>query len=338
MNTISLRKIFNNIIEGKKVDKTLVLPITTIALKEYKKKYNAYFPDIYTDAEKMYKLSIAPHIESKIEGANVPFDMTLEAEALGCTIDLRGGDLTPEVIESPFKNLDAISIPDDLFNTDRIQVFLDTIDLIRENYSQLPIIIGIVGPFTLLGQLIGIEKLLKLLKSELYAIEDALVVLSEAQIEFIKIIEEHDVDAIVVCEPSCTSDLLDPNIFRDIVQLELEEIKENISVASILHICGNTNPIIEDMLSMEFDAISFEDAVDVKDAYTIRENIASSTKLCGNVATNTLLNSSPLEVEKEVKYALDNGIDILCSSCSVPPLTNEENVRCMVESRDKFSS
>lgn len=286
----------------------------------------------------MYQLSVAPHIESNIEGANVPFDMTLEAEALGCTIDLRSGDLTPEVIKSPYANLEDIQIPNTFPKTDRIKIFMDTIDLIRKNYPDLPIMVGIVGPFTLLGQLIGIEKLLKLLKSELYQIEDALIILSEAQSKFIKHIEEHDVDAIICCEPSCTSDLLDPNIFRDIVQTELEELAENINVASVLHICGNTNPIIGDMISMGYDAISFEDAVDVRDAVRIRENTGSTTKLCGNIATNTLLNSDVESVGKEVRYAISNGIDILCSSCSVPPLTPEENVRAMVTYRDKYQT
>ena len=313
-----------------------MLPITTIALNEYKQRYNSYFPDNYNDAEKMYKLSVAPYIDSGIEGANVPFDMTLEAEALGCKIDLRGGDLTPEVSETPFDDLDDIIVPENFLNTSRIKTFLDTIDLIRSSFPDLPIISGVVGPFTLLGQIIGIEKLLKILKSELFKIEDALEILCEAEIEFIKIIEEHDVDSTVVCEPSCTSDLLDPNIFRDIVLSELEQLALNIESFSVLHICGDTNPIIRDMLSVGYDAISFEDVVDVKDAYNIRRSISSSTKLCGNVATNTLLNSSIDEVEKEVVYALDNGIDILCSSCSVPPLSSEKNVKAMVNARNNY--
>lgn len=313
-----------------------MLPITTIALNEYKQRYESYFPDIYNDAEKMYKLSVAPHIDSGIEGANVPFDMTLEAEALGCKIDLRSGDLTPEVSETPFKELEDIRVPENFPITGRITTFLETIDLIRSYFPDLPIICGVVGPFTLLGQIIGIEKLLKILKSELFKIEDVLEILCEAEIEFIKLIEEHDVDSIVVCEPSCTSDLLDPNIFRDIVLSELELLALNIESLSVLHICGDTNPIIRDMLSVGYDAISFEDAVDVKDAYNIRKSISSNTKLCGNVATNTLLNSSIDEVEKEAVYALDNGIDILCSSCSVPPLSSEENVKAMVKARDNY--
>ena len=101
-----------------------MLPITTIALNEYKQRYNSYFPDNYNDAEKMYKLSVAPYIDSGIEGANVPFDMTLEAEALGCKIDLRGGDLTPEVSETPFDDLDDIIVPENFLNTSRIKTFL----------------------------------------------------------------------------------------------------------------------------------------------------------------------------------------------------------------------
>jgi len=33
---------------------------------------------------------------------------------------------------------------------------------------------------------------------------------------------------------------------------------------------------------------------------------------------------------------LYNGIDILCSSCSVPPLSSEENVKAMVKARDIY--
>ncbi len=334
---MNLREKFSDILDAKNSEKPLVVPITTITLMEYREKIGVSFPEAHTDVDKMVELAVAPHNFSGIEGINIPFDMTIEAEAMGCSIDLRGGDQTPEVDVTPFNKPEDVVVPDDFLSSERMNVLFSAIGKIKKSYPDVPLIIGIVGPFTLLGQLLGIEKLLKYLKTNYFEVEEALSVVSDALLLFTSKLDEYDVDAICVCEPSSSSDLLDPKIFSKLVKSELEYMSDNIVSHKILHVCGNSNPIIEDMLTCGYNGISIEDIVDLGYVNDIKRKVNTSTVVCGNISTNkALLLGTPSDVESEVFNALDHGIDLLCSSCSVPPHSPEENVRAMITSRDKY--
>ncbi|WP_455646203.1 MtaA/CmuA family methyltransferase [Methanosphaera sp.] len=334
---MNLKENFINCLEGKGVEKTPVVPITTITLMEYREKFNSNFPEAHTDSDKMVKLAVAPYEVSGIEGINLPFDMTIEAEAFGCEIDLRENEHTPEVVKTPFNEPSGIDVPSDFLQTSRVRVLEESIMKIQEKYHDVPLIIGVVGPFTLLGQLLGIENLLKYVKKDYYEVEDAIGIVTEALQEFISLLDSYKIDAICICEPSSSSDLLNPEIFKKLVKPELEILADTIKSKTILHVCGNTNPIIPDMLTCNYDAISIEDVVDINYITKTRKELNSNTKICGNISTNkALLLGTTKTVKDEATIALEKGVDILCSSCSVPPMTPEVNVNAMIKARDKY--
>lgn len=335
---INLKENFYNVLDGFSVDRIPVVPVTTITLMEYRNKIGITFPEAHMDTDKMIKLATSPYEISHIEGINIPFDMTMESEAIGCEIDLRKDDQTPEVIKTPFITPSDVEIPDDFPNSHRFDVLFEAIDKINNDYEDVPLIIGVVGPFTLLGQLLGIESLLKYLKTDYFEVEDALSRVSEGLMSFIEKLDMHDV-VICICEPSCSSDLLDPNIFKTLVKPELEYLSDQSGSRIILHVCGNSQPIIEDMLTCGYNAISIEDIVDLNYVIGLKNSLDTDTQICGNISTNTaLLLGSPAVVENEVKVAINEGIDVLCSSCSVPPHSPESNVRMMVSARNKYCS
>lgn len=335
--TKNLRQIFNETVKHQKKHDALIIPVTTINLLAYRNDLDIHFPEIHTNKKDMIDLSLAPYKISKIEGVNLPFDMTLESESFGCEIDMRDESNMPEVQKTPFKKAIDVEIPDDFTNIKRMNILYDAIYDIRSNYPDLPIVIGIVGPFTLLGQLLGIEQLLKYIKLDYFEVEEALSVVVEALIEFIQKLETLDIDAVVVCEPSASCDLLDPNIFNQLLKGELEYIAdETTKTNTILHVCGNTTQIIEDMLTSHYDVISIENVVSLNYVNEMRDKTKSDTLVAGNISTKTLLLGSTSDVRDEVFYALDNGIDILASSCSVPPYTPEVNVAEMVKARDEY--
>lgn len=333
---MTLKENFLNVLCGNKTDKTPIVPVTTITLMSYREKVNSNFPEAHTDFNKMVRLAVAPYEISGIEGINIPFDMTIESEAIGCSVDLRCDDQTPEIIKSPFKYPNDVEIPHDVLKRGRMPVLFKAIEEIKEKYSDVPLIVGIVGPFTLLGQLLGIENLLKYIKTNIFEVEDSLTVVNDFLSDFSRKLSSLNVDSVCVCEPSCSSDLLTPDIFKKIVVPELEILSDEIKVKSILHICGNSKPIIPDMLSCGFNAISIEDVVDIEYINRVKNELNSPTMICGNISTKSLLLGTPQDVKKEVKIALEKGVDILCSSCSVPPHSPEGNVRAMVLARDEY--
>lgn len=337
VETTNLRKNFNETIKHIKKHTPQVIPITTINLVEYRNQLNIHFPEIHTNTEDMIKLALAPHKQSGIEGVNLPFDMTLESESFGCKIDMRDESNMPEVKSTPFTKPADITIPENFTDTPRMNILYQAIRKIRTENPELPIIIGIVGPFTLLGQLLGIEDLLKYIKLEYFEVEEALTLVVEALIQFIAKLETLDIDAVVVCEPSASCDLLSPTIFSQLLKPELEYIaKITTKTNTILHVCGNTTKIIPDMLTAGYDAISIEHVVDLDYVNECRRKTKTDTLVCGNISTKTLLLGSVEDIKKQVYEALDKNIDILASSCSVPPHSPEANVSEMVKARNQY--
>ncbi len=80
-----------------------------------------------------------------IECARIPFGLTVEAQSMGAEVNLGNNERTPEVTGTPFESPDDIEAPDDFLENGRIPVVLEAIDILKEKYEDLPIIVGITG-------------------------------------------------------------------------------------------------------------------------------------------------------------------------------------------------
>jgi [methyl-Co(III) methanol-specific corrinoid protein]:coenzyme M methyltransferase len=102
-----------------------------------------------------------------------------------------------------------------------------------------------------------------------------------------------------------------------------------IHMPRVLHICGNTNPIVEDMANTKVDAISIEKKTDVKRA---RQLLGKEALIFGNLDTYQILClGSPEDVEKEVMRSLNDGVSAVWPGCDLWPEIPAENLRVMVE-------
>lgn len=326
-----------NAFEGDEVEKTPVGTNNSAPIAEVMDQINVHYPEAHAEVEPMVKMALMAHEYAGFETITTPFDMTLEAEAMGCVVDLKSGIDSPEIKEVPFSSIEDVDIDDDFLNQGRFPVLEKAIVRIREECDTVPIICCSVGPFTILGQLIGVEELLKLINTDYGAVEDALDVVVDASCEEMKMISEWDVDAINMADPSSGPDLLPPDTFEDLVQPAFETVSDEMGYHSVLHVCGNTTPIIEYMLDCGFSAISVEDAVDINFIHEQQEEVESDTKIFGNISTSqSLFNGTPEDVAAEVKVALDKKVDILAPSCGVPAKSPLTNLQAMVKARDDY--
>ena len=158
----------SNAFAGKEVEKVPAASIVSVALIEGMEKTGAGFPESHTNAEKMVQLGESAHKYAGVESINLPFDLAIEAEAMGCKVDLRdANEHIPEIIESPFfDDIESVDLCDDFLSNARIPVVAEACQIAREKYPDVPLISGQIGPFTLLGQIVGIEYLMKCLATE----------------------------------------------------------------------------------------------------------------------------------------------------------------------------
>ncbi|MDD6285834.1 MAG: methylcobamide:CoM methyltransferase MtaA [Methanobacteriaceae archaeon] len=325
-------------LNGEEVEKVPAISATAAAVEEAFPAAGVTWPDAHKDAEQMAKLGVSLHEQVGLECARIPFDLTAEAEAFGCEVDLGNMENTPTLrSNAPIDDPDDLEVPDDFVNNGRLPVILKSIEILKNEYPDVPVVVGMAGPFTLTGHLLGVEDLVKMLKTDSFVVEDAVDVALEAQIELVDAFNESGVDVICVADPTSSPELLDPNDFSEFAQPALEDLSAEMEMESILHICGNSRPILEDMLDCGFNGISVEEAVNMEEAQELRADIDADTVMVGNISTSqTLFSKTPADVKAEVTQALERGTNVLAPSCGIAPKSPLANLKAFVEARDEF--
>ena len=77
-------------LNGEEVEKVPAISATAAAVEEAFPGAEVSWPSAHQDAQEMARLGISLHKQAGLECARVPFDLTAEAEAFGCTVDLGG--------------------------------------------------------------------------------------------------------------------------------------------------------------------------------------------------------------------------------------------------------
>lgn len=303
---------------------------------ECMKSIGAYWPEAHKNAEKMSRLSASVYELTGLEVAGVPYCLTVEAEALGCEIKwLEKEDAIPQVVASPYKTPADIQIPDDFLDQRRIPVVLRAIQNLKKEVGDfLPIAAGLTGPFTLAGHLSGLANLLRWTIREPNKVSWFTDLASKAGIILGKAMHQAGADVIVIADPSASCELISPEMFRAFVKPMIIEMIEEIGSVVVLHICGNTIPILLDMSQIGAAAVSIDEKVEIKLAKAM---IGHSVKIMGNIsAQNTLLLQSSEDVKRACKVALDQGVDILAPGCGIAPNTPNSNIRAFVNAAREY--
>jgi [methyl-Co(III) methanol-specific corrinoid protein]:coenzyme M methyltransferase len=320
------------------VDTPLVGTATTSAILDLMDISGANRPEADRDPVKMAKLASSFHTIARFEVIRIPFDVTVIGESFGCQIDIGMKARTPSIISHPFEKDPAeFNVPDDLLERGRIPVVMEAISILKNDKGlQAPVVAGIEGPADLSSYLCGIKQFFKwtIKKPEIarQIVEkciDACIVCANAY--FLS-----GADAVVLADSLSSPDMIGPDAFRKIVKPALIRFNESIKGHSILHICGETDSIIPDMLECGFSAISVEESVqDLK--YVIKSAHHKNIAVIGNIsAADTLFRKAPEDVRKEAFDCLDAGIDILAPGCGLAPETPLRNLHAMVDARDEY--
>jgi [methyl-Co(III) methanol-specific corrinoid protein]:coenzyme M methyltransferase len=333
MNDFSYKRRVLKALVGGPVDR---IPVTSLAgcggtvTVEIQQATDTYFPEAHKDPVKMATLAIASHKMTGIENIRVPFDIVVEPEALGCQI-LWSNDpkRTPAVTKPVFETPEDLKKPKKWLTLGRIPIILDAIRLIREEVGDfLPISSLVLGPFTLVGELFGIENTLRWTVKHPDYIQKAVAFTTELLIAYANAQYRAGSDIVQVCDPTASSNLISPKAFRQYAKPALTTMANNLGGLRILHICGRTEPIIKDMAEIGFDGISIEESVDIAKQKPFLGNV----KILGNVSSNkTLIFGSTDDVKQEVITALNAGVDLLEPSCGFSLITPLQNITTMVK-------
>jgi len=125
-------------------------------------------------------------------------------------------------------------------------------------------------------------------------------------------------------------------MFRSLIQPPLKDIFSDLPEPTVLHICGDTNPIVELMWECGPTAISVEQKNDVAKT---REKLGDDALIFGNIDPfGTLVQGSVEDIRNAVKKAIDGGVSSVWPGCDIWPAAPKENMIAFVEAVKEFGN
>lgn len=298
------------------------------------------FAGIHLDAKMMADTAASTYKLFGLECGVVPVDLCVEAEALGCVINVyphAEGILYPTIKEKLIHNEDEmdVKIPSDLAARGRIPLLKEAIKLLKSDIGN-EVAIGsyVLGPFTLAGQIMELNDLLKLSFKKADKVAKLLDVMADAIVIVAKEYEKAGVDYLTVREMGATSDVLSPRVFKNLILPPLQKIMKGIKIYSVLHICGKTNDIVPFMMEAGPTAISVEQKNDVAET---RKKLGNDALVFGNYDPyNVLVAGTPQVVRETIKKCIDDGVSAVWPGCDIWPTVPGENILAMMDEVIKY--
>lgn len=323
----------------EKLDRPPVAVFTQSATIGQMKATGASWPAAHSDAKLMAKLGCAQADILGFEAVRAPFCLTAEAERLGCTVDPGREDRTPMLKKHPF-NFDPMSgeydepklmDPKEFLKGGRPAVALEAISMMKKSHGdKYAVVAGNTGPFTLAGHMASTENLvfgILMAPEEVTKWLDAVNPICKA---YTQALSDAGADIIQMSEPSASTDLLSPDMFDDFAGKYLKDSLASVKDAySVLHICGNTEPIFDHMINTGVTGMSIEEKVDPVVAV---KKVNGRAVLVGNVgAVFPLLQGSPEDCYNHGKIIKEAGFNVVSPGCGLSALTADENLKALVK-------
>jgi [methyl-Co(III) methanol-specific corrinoid protein]:coenzyme M methyltransferase len=305
------------------------------------KELGYQFPKIHTDAEKMAKSAVLSSRMFGFDSVVVPYDMTCESEAIGNTISLYEDSediLYPTIPEKMWKSMDEVQIPDNILELGRMPMVLEAIKIAKKEAPELAVGAWTLGPFTMSGQLLELDILLKGVFKQKAKVEATLDKITDMLIKVGQAYQAAGADFITLREMGTGTDLISPKTWKEMIQPRMRKILAAWKSPKVLHICGATNLIIEMMADCGADAVS----VDIKNNLTeSRQKLGNDVLLLGNFDVFALPCKEETTVEQAVegiKKNIDGGVDAVWPGCDLWPDIKEENMRAIVKTAREYGS
>lgn len=319
----------------KEVDRPPVAGMTTTATTELMDYADAAWPEVHSNAELMTKLGLAAYPFFGLESARIPYCLTYEVEALGGKIFMGKKNSTPMVKSNPYASRisEDLVLPsrEEILKLARNGIILEAAKAMRKSANNyLPTIVGVTGPFTIAGHLVGAETLLTWIMTQPEYVHKIVKFAAEYEHMWLQEVEKLHIDAIQMSDPSASHDMLSPEMFDEFAGPYTRRAFEGMEdTKKVLHICGNMESMLEQMVSTQADGLSIEEKTD---PYRAVEIVNGRASLIGNVGVvRPLLQGTPEQVRASALKSAAAGFNIISAGCGLSAMIPKQNIVAMVE-------
>jgi uroporphyrinogen decarboxylase len=263
------------------------------------------------------------------------WDWLSMVEMLGCSVKIptKGEIVTKNRVISGPESLDKLVVPDPKKDGRAVSAEKTAELLVREFGKEKFLYSTTCCPFTLIGELRGVEALLIDMVMQPDFAKEMLRFGTEVSLEYCRHFINTGVDGLLMCDPTASGSLVNRNEFcdysRPYITACLEEIKRQ-GAHPMLHICGDTSNLLDCIADMGEDIFSLDHSVDLAMA---TKKMKGHVALLGNLSPmGALFKNSQIDIRRQSRECVDKGGRtgfILGAGCDFIVDTPEINIRAM---------
>jgi len=302
-------------------------------------KAGVKFATVHTDAERMAMSALWSAKLMNFDCVVIPYDMTMESEAMGNKISLYQDSediLYPTIPNKIWTDMDQVVVPKNVTKLGRLPLLPKAIEIIKREAPDLPIGCWQLGPFTQAGQILELDQILKGVFKQKAKVEKLLDDLTDMIIEIGQFLQAAGCDYITLREPGVAADLLSPKTFKEIIKPRLTRILDAWKSPKLLHICGQTEPLLALMADCHADGITVDTKCNTKKG---REILGPDVLFMGNIDTYKMTcdeKTPKQDVIDSIKSMIDDGMDAIMPGCDLWPAIIEENMKACVDTTHTY--
>ena len=295
-----------------------------------------HWPEANFNIDMMIWLALQPSELLGFATARIPFDITAEAERLGCEIHPGTRSGQPAAIGSPYRTSEILDPPDlmpvdEFLSGGRVRMHIDAAERISKEHPELFVTAAMIGPSGVAGHLVGMENFLM----GSFLSPDACLKwidrMTPYQCAYAESLSEAADNVFMITGGN--QDVLPVGLFDTFVRpfegKVFSSMKEPFSVA---HSCGTTDQVLEDLASLGSTALSVESA---RDPQGVFDRVSDRVVLVGGVdPVRALLQGTPEDVRASARRFAEIGYPVIAPECGVPPMTSNENLSALARYRE----
>jgi [methyl-Co(III) methanol-specific corrinoid protein]:coenzyme M methyltransferase len=296
------------------------------------------FTDVHADPVKMASLAASTFQLTGLPSAAVPFDLCVEAQALGARVDFREpGTLDfPRVAQPPYANWEVLIEKLEQENFGQAQVDLSRILLVCRAFSSLrertggqAVISGILsGPFTVLSMLVDPASLFTAMRQRAEEVVSALSRISTFIAGVGEAYHAAGADFLTIHEMGGSPAVLGNRTFEKLVFPAVQNLTMILPKPVVLAVCGRLDGVVSLLRQAQARALSVDQSNDLA---ALRQALPEAV-LLGNIDPVGVLSlGTPEDVRTAAQRALQAGADAIWPGCDLVPGTPLENIRALLE-------
>ena len=300
--------------------------------------YGCKISQFNSDAKTLAAAQIASYKRFGYDSVRIFTDLFTLCEAMGATVKFPE-DATADLLQPAINDIKDIGKlqPANPYKDGRLPTQLDAMKyLIEEVGDEVGCSGAVVGPFTNAFFLMGVDETLKLITKDPEAVHALCRISLETCKDYAEAVIKLGLTP-TISEPMSSCSVVSPKTFREFSAPYLQELVDFIKGKGkgvIMHICGKTGHIWQDIADMGVSGFSIDNVASLKEC---KNAIGDQVRILGNVDPGGIVYSgTPLDVRLKVLEGIADCYDspkgyTPMSGCSLPVESPFENIQAMMD-------